>query len=275
MSAMTIFDDYLALWDLTPDGEPIVTATSRLLPVRRGGKAAMLKLAFEAEERFSAPLLSWWDGDGAARLLAMQESAILIERAEGERSLSAMARGGRDEEATRILCDAIAALHRPRARPHPTLIPLMQWFAALEPAAAAQGGLLMRSNEAARRLLADPREEVMLHGDAHHDNILDFGARGWLAIDPKGLYGERAFDYAILFCDPDLADPSPPVAIRPEIFAARLAIVAEHASLERSRLLDWIIAWTGLSAAWFIGDGLSAEIDLRVAAMAVAERDRC
>lgn len=32
---------------------------------------------------------------------------------------------------------------------------------------------------------------VTLHGDLHHGNVLDFGASGWLAIDPKGLKGER------------------------------------------------------------------------------------
>jgi streptomycin 6-kinase len=270
----TIFDHYLALWELTPDGAPIVTATGRLLPVRRSGEAAMLKLAFEAEERRGGLLLSWWGGEGAARLLAMDEGAILIERAQGERSLAAMARNGRDEEATRIICDVVAVLHRPRTRPLPALIPLAEWFAALELAAATHGGVLSRSAETARRLFADRREESVLHGDIHHDNILDFGPRGWLAIDPKRLFGERSFDYANLFCNPDLTDPAPPVAIRPDLFARRVAIVAERAGVERSRLLDWIIAWTGLSAAWYIGDGTSPDIDLAVAGMAIAERDR-
>jgi streptomycin 6-kinase len=36
------------------------------------------------------------------------------------------------------------------------------------------------------------------------------------------------------------------------------------------------LAWTGLSASWFLGDGdhQSAAIDLRVAEMAAAELDR-
>lgn len=33
--------------------------------------------------------------------------------------------------------------------------------------------------------------------------ILDFESHGWLAIDPKGLFGERAFDFANIFCNPD------------------------------------------------------------------------
>ena len=42
-----------------------------------------------------------------------------------------------------------------------------------------------------RKLLAEPREVCALHGDLHHDNVLDFGPRGWLAIDPHALVGER------------------------------------------------------------------------------------
>jgi streptomycin 6-kinase len=132
----------------------------------------------------------------------------------------------------------------------------------------------VRCADAARTLLADPREVGMLHGDLHHDNVLSFGARGWLAIDPKWLIGERGFDFANIFTNPDLADPSCPVATEPGRFARRLEAVAEAAGLERRRLLHWILAWTGLSAAWFLGDGDPAYIDLKVADLAAAELDR-
>jgi streptomycin 6-kinase len=273
MSLGSAFDRYLALWGLTPDGEPIVTRGARLLPVRRGGEAAMLKVATETEEKFGGVLMRWWDGQGAARVLAADADALLLERAEGRRSLSAMARAGQDNEAAHILCDVVAALHAPRPTPLPELIPLEVWFRELWPAAATHGGVLARSAMEARALLDSSREAVPLHGDIHHDNVLDFGPRGWLAIDPKRLHGERGFDYANIFTNPDLSDPSPPVAIRPERFASRLEIVAARAEMERRRLLQWIVAWTGLSAAWFLGDGDSAEIDLTVARFAVAALD--
>jgi streptomycin 6-kinase len=269
-----MFDDYLARWNLTPDGEPVITFGARLLPVRRDGEAAMLKIATESEERFGGVLLAWWDGRGAARILAMDGDAVLLERARGKRSLSAFARDGRDDEATRILCDVIAELHAPRAKPLPELIPLSAWFRELAPAASTHGGILARAAEAARFLLADPREVGVLHGDIHHDNVLDFDERGWLAIDPKRLQGERGFDYANLFCNPDTGDPSCHVARLPDRFARRLDIVVERSGMERRRLLQWIIAWTGLSAAWFIGDGQSPEVDFRIAALALAEINR-
>jgi streptomycin 6-kinase len=184
-----------------------------------------------------------------------------------------MARGGADAAATAILADAVAALHRPRARPLPELVPLGVWFEGLWPVAAAEGGILARAADTARRLLADPAPPVPLHGDVHHGNVLDFRDRGWLAIDPKGLIGPRGFDYGNIFANPDLDDADPPVAVRPEIFARRLAVVAGRSGLERTELLDWILAVTGLSAAWFIADGMPAGIDLAVAALAAAARD--
>jgi streptomycin 6-kinase len=269
-----MFDSYISRWHLIPDGDPIVSRNARLLPVRVGGEGAMLKVATEAEERLGGVLMEWWHGDGAARVLARDEHALLLERAEGGRSLADMAHGGCDEEACRILCAVAARLHAPRAKPLPELIPLSQRFEELEPAAGAHGGILVRCAETARALLRDPREVGVLHGDLHHGNVLDFGARGWLAIDPKGLVGERAFDFANIFTNPDLDDPARPLATGPETFARRVEIVAEAAKLDRTRLLRWILAWTGLSAAWFLGDGDSAAVDLQVAELAAAALDR-
>jgi streptomycin 6-kinase len=264
-----VFDAYLARWQLTPDGEPIATRSSDLLPVRRAGLPAMLKIAREAEERRGNLLVSWWGGDGAARVLAQERAALLLERARGAGSLVEMARGGRDDEASRILCAVVARLHAPRGRPPPGLIPLPRWFEALEPAAARHGGIFGPAAATARELLAKPSEIVVLHGDIHHGNVLDFGPRGWLAIDPKGLVGERYFDLANLFCNPDLA-----IATAPGRLARQATVVAEAAGLDRARLLRWILAWAGLSAAWHLEDGEPAELPITVAELSAAELAR-
>ena len=272
--ALERLNHYISAWELIPDGDPIVTPHAQLLPVLRHRETAMLKVASEAEEKRGGLLLEWWDGVGAARVLASDGDAILIERALGGRSLTQFAQNGRDGEATEILCDVVAALHAPRTKPPPAdLIPLHEWFRELRPAAAS-GGLLAYAAETAEILLADQRDIRPLHGDIHHDNVLDFGERGWLAIDPKRLIGDRAFDYANIFCNPDMDHPHPPVATRQDCFLRRVEVVTRRSGLERRRLLQWIVAWTGLSAAWLIGDGLSAAVDLRVGEMARAELSR-
>jgi streptomycin 6-kinase len=261
-----MFDDHLARWGLTPDGEPITTRSSRLLPVRRDGVPAMLKVATEAEERWGAGLMAWWGGEGAARVLAQEGDGLLLERAMGPASLVEMARSGRDDEASRIICAVAAKLHAPRDRPPPTLLPLPRWFRQLEPAASRHGGVLSRAAATARELLGEPREVAVLHGDLHHGNILDAGPRGWLAIDPKRLVGERGFDFANIFRNPDLE-----IATAPGRLARQATVVAEAAGLERRRLLKWVLAYAGLSAAWILGDGEEPALDLAVAELAAAE----
>lgn len=272
-----MIEAYLARWRLTPDGDAVETHSSIVLPVRRSppGVAAedaercILKVARADEERAGARVMAWWDGEGAARVLELEGDAVLLERAMGAGSLARMARTGRDDEASRILCAAAARLHAPRGRTAPELVPLGRWFRALEPAASAHGGILARAAATARELLSAPRDVVVLHGDLHHDNVLDFGARGWLAIDPKGLVGERGFDFANLFCNPDLA-----TAAAPGRLARQATVVAEAAGLERGRLLRWILAWAGLSSAWALEDGDHPEIALAVAELAAAELAR-
>ncbi len=254
---------HLARWDLVPDGEPIETSSSLLLPVRHNGVPAMLKIAHEDEERRGGALMAWWDGDGAARVLAQHGPALLLERLDGSRSLAALVAAGEDDEASRILCDVTMRLHAPRSGPPPELVPLVRWFEALAPAARIQGGLLAQAATAAQALLADSRDVVVLHGDIHHGNVLDGGERGWLAIDPKALLGERTFDFVNI-----LRNPGAATALTPRRFARQVDVLSAAASVERQRLLDWTLAFTGLSAAWHLADGTSPDLDLAIARLA-------
>jgi streptomycin 6-kinase len=262
---MPLYEPYLGRWALTVDGRPLCTPRAILLPVRQGGLPAMLKIALEPEEMAGARLMAWWDGEGAAPVLAHEGAALLMLRATGDGSLEDMARGGRDDEATRILCTAATRLHLPRARPLPPLVPLAQWFQALLARNDAPASLLGHSAATARELLAAPRDMAVLHGDMHHGNVLDFGPKGWLAIDPKGLYGERGFDYANILSNPDRAS-----ARAPGRFARRIETIAEVSGIAQRRLLQWVLAWSGLSAVWSVQDGEDPGAAMAVAQLAAS-----
>lgn len=200
----------------------------------------------------------WWKGSGAAPILAHDGEALLMVRAQSSASLAEMAKQGRDDDATRILCATASHLHRPHPEPLPPLVPLTQWFNTLLVAAPTHDRFWSHCACTARELLASPRDVTVLHGDIHHGNVLDFGPLGWLAIDPKGLYGERTFDYANIFCNPDGEH-----ALVRDNFSRRIELVANVAGIERQRLLQWVLAWTGLSTAWMLEDG-SDDIDSRI-----------
>jgi streptomycin 6-kinase len=118
----------------------------------------------------------------------------------------------------------------------------------------------------AERLFADPPDHRPLHGDIHHENIIE-GPRGWLAIDPKGLIGDRAFDAANLFYNPiesPLRHSETRVASVSAILSARTGIAPAH-------LLDHAFAFSALSASWHVEDG---NLDEAQASLAVGKAVR-
>lgn len=265
-----IIQPWLDRWGLVPDGEAFQTPYTKswLAPVRQGALPAMLKISGSEYEKHGAAIMAWWAGDGAAPVLAREGDGLLLERAMGPRSLADMARTGADDEATRIVCEVVAGLHRPRPALDVDLVPLETRFGNQMARAREIGGVVARGFEIAKGLLAEPRDVRTLHGDVHHGNILDFGERGWLAIDPQGVIGERAYDYANLLRNPDFE-----TTMRPGRFARQLRMVAESAHLDQARMLKWALAHSSLSTCWFVEDGMDPAEGLAITEMIAAQLD--
>lgn len=258
-------DHYAHHWQLTPAGPAFSTPSSHLQPVLRRGERAMLKVARIEEEARGCRLLAWWDGRGAARVHELDDHAALIEW--GGESLAGLAEQD-DDRATRILCDVAETVHAASARRFPSrpdgLVPLPDWFGSLF-ARAGLAGFSGRAAQLARELTADPADQVVLHGDLHHGNVLDFGSRGRLAIDPKFLIGHRVFDYTNILCNPSQA-------LAERQFHRRVDLISDRAGIAPGVLLAWTVAWTALSACWHAEDGKPGEERraLRIGALAEA-----
>jgi streptomycin 6-kinase len=248
---------HLVGWDLDLLGSPWSTPSSCLARVRRreDGSLAVLKVPRVEEERTGSRVLHWWSGDGAARVQSIDDDGtVLVEHAlRPDVSLVELARrssaddGSSDLRATRTLVAVAHRLHgRPRVDVPAGVVPLRRWFRELFVRADQVGGFFARAAAVADVLLDDQRDCRVLHGDVHHENVLWFGpARGWLAIDPKGLEGESTFDYANILTNPDRA-----TMLRPGRFRRHVDAVAAATGIEQARLLRWTLAWCGLSAAW-------------------------
>ncbi|MGI9822673.1 aminoglycoside phosphotransferase family protein [Agromyces sp. Marseille-Q5079] len=246
---------WLRRWRLRPDGDPITTASSTLMPVSMAdGTPAMVKLARTDEEVRGTDLLAALHGRGAAAVLERNGAAVLLERATGARDLVRMVHDGHDDDATRIICAAAAGIHASSAEvlaaeEPPELVDLPTWFRQLFSQGVELGAFHRRGADVASRLLDDQRDPVVLHGDLHHGNVLDFGERGWLAIDPKGLSGEAAFDVCNLLCNPSYER-----ALEPGRLERQFGVVVAATGLEPARLADWLTAWCALSSTWFAID---------------------
>lgn len=119
--------------------------------------------------------------------------------------------------------------------------------------------------ELTERLLADAGDQRVLHGDLHHENILFSEPRGWLAIDPKGIFGDRTYDAANVLFNPI---DSPELVANEARFLETARILAQRLDLDFRRLLAFAFAHGCLSASWSIEDGQDPELALRVARIA-------
>lgn len=257
---MNHFEPYIEKWSLCPDGDPIITPSSHLLPVKYNNLSCMLKIALIEEEQVGGGVMVWWNGHGAAKILLHDERALLMERAQGANSLLKMVKQGKDDEASLIICSVVAKLHSISHQPIPSkIVPLSEWFRSLNKA-QEHHVLLKKAYLTSQILLQTTQQLTVLHGDIHHQNILDFGSAGWLAIDPKGLLGDPYYDYANIFCNPD-----EDIATSPGRLVRQAHLISEKSNLDYYRLLQWIFAYAGLSAAWHFEEGGSADLALKVA----------
>jgi streptomycin 6-kinase len=260
---------YLKAWNLT-DPQPLAqTPTSHVYTVTSGGERVILKLLtpLGTEERGGAVALRCYDGHGAVRLLRADEQAHLLEYADGD-NLVGMVERGDDEQATGIMADVLNQLHvAGKDSPPNGLIPLRTWFRSLFKKAEAdkrQGidSLIVRAAPIAEMLLDNPRDVCVLHGDIHHENVRYKAQRGWLAYDPKGLYGERTFDTANILRNPI---PRRDLVLNESRLLKHAAILAQDMHLDLDRILTYLFVFTCLSASWISEDSEEADLDLRVA----------
>jgi streptomycin 6-kinase len=246
----------MAGWQLVADGDVRDTPSGCVAFVRRGAERLVVKMVDAAgDELLASPAYHYFSGRGAVTLVAQERRALLLERISPGHALTQKVVAGDDDGATAILCDVMTAIHRD-APPPADLATVEDWGADLSNDGAASGplplALVSRAAAVFDELCRSQGPRICLHGDLHHDNVLLDAERGWLAIDPKGVIGERAYECGALLRNPTedaarFADPA--------IIDRRVRIICERLGLDRARVIGWCFAQAVLSAVWAVQDG--------------------
>jgi len=264
--------DYLDKWSLSDPQLLTTTASSHIYKVRSDGEIVVLKLLTElgqADEASGAVALHIFNGRGAARLLRYDAQAQLIEYIDGEDLIPLVTRGD-DVKATTIIAEVLHKLHSTSLGTMQTsanLISMKRWFRSLLTKASADeksasSSIYRRAAAVAEALLMNPESECVLHGDIHHQNIRYHSQRGWLAFDPKGLYGERTFDAANTLCNPvDM----PHLVCNETRLLQNVSILSDLLHIEVLRLFSFVFAYAALSASWSLEAGSDPQLALAVA----------
>jgi streptomycin 6-kinase len=227
--------------------------------VRADGTPAVFKVGMpdgEAQEQIAA--LRLYDGRGIARLLESdaERGALLLERLSPGVSLVRLAPEN-DEAATAIAAEVMGRLWRPAPPDHP-FPTTAHWSGGLERLRAEFGGgtgpfdarLIERAERLFAELEASAGPPMLLHGDLHHDNILSAEREPWMAIDPKGLAGEPAYEVGALLRN---QLPRDQAEIR-RLTGRRVDQLSEALGLDRERILGWSLAQAVLSGWWSYED---------------------
>jgi streptomycin 6-kinase len=244
-------------WGLTLE-EPLGGNVSFVaLATTAGGSDVVLKIGFpHPESEHEAAALAQWEGRGAVRLLDYdpERRALLLERCTPGGNLW--------EEPEHVATEAIARVLEElwetpvTARPFQTLSSAARlWTADLSAAyERAEHPFEQEMFEEAIAFMATARaprrDDVILHQDLHGGNVLRRSV-DWVAIDPKPLLGERAFDLTSYLRDrrDDLA--SNPDAL--DLVRKRLDRLCLSLDVDRERARGWALAH---ALAWgFDADG--------------------
>jgi streptomycin 6-kinase len=227
--------------------------------VRADGMECVLKIGVVNPELLcEIEALRLYDGHGIVRLLAAdpEQGILLLERLRPGTPLVTVAD---DEVATAVAAQVMRQLWRPVPPDHP-FPTVANWARGMERLRrefdGGTGPFPTKLVETAESLFADllpsQAEPVLLHGDLHHWNILRATRAPWLALDPKGVVGEPAYEIGAWLRNPiDRLTHWPDLK---RIQARRIDQFAEVLSSDRQRLVGWGIAQAVLSAWWSYED---------------------
>lgn len=235
-----LLDELIREWDLTVEGPVRSGACAVVIPVRPPGGRAVLKVGWpHLEARTEHLALRAWAGRGSVRLLRADPSrfALLLERLDPDTDLHGMPA----EQACAVIGDLLRVLRVPA----PPQAPRLTAYAdrVVEKLARAPAFLPRRFADQARQLGRDlgasDADPALLHTDLHFANVLAGRRSPWLAIDPKPMAGDPAFEVA-----PALVNRTAELAgvgsVR-DALIRRLEVICDYGGIDPDRARAWTI----------------------------------
>lgn len=236
-------------------GERFDPSYNYVAPVTQtDGTEAVLKIGLFNDKGFKteAEVLRAFEGKGIIKLLKedLENNAILIERVRPGIPVSSLED---DEKATRIIASVMKRLWKKLPENHnfPTLF---EWFRGFEwyktnfKNGPIPEDLFNQAENLFKIFLENPHAQYLLHGDLHHENVLSSNRDTYLAIDPKGVVGEREYEVAAVLRNPyqKLIEANN----LPDLLRRRIEVLSEELGFDKQRIRDWGIAQTVLSVIW-------------------------
>ena len=236
-----------------------------LVKMNSTNKTAVIKMAPDGANILNE--INWLNcmQNASPKIHAFDEerNAFLMENLEPGYSLKNYLRQGDDDSATKIVCQMIRDL---QSQKHSGL--KFRHLSELSGAFSVLKGhfnfkLLSKSEGLFKDLTSDRSQDVILHGDLHHDNIL-LSEHGWKVIDPHGYVGDPAAEIGPMVRN--FIECLPQKQPLPEVVAHRMHTIADELPFDPQKIKAWALCVTTLCAAWTFEQHCKVnEFDIEVA----------
>ncbi len=253
-NTVTKLADQWNLYDLKPMQN---LSYNYVLAGKQGTQEIILKISLDLDGiKQEASMLRAYAGLGTIALLAESRGAILLTKAIPGMPLSDYF-PTQEQEAIIIACTIITRLHQDEIPTAIKLPTLQDWLKTLDQESNIPNSYRQKALEFAKHLIATSPSPVLLHGDLHHDNILQHGTK-WVAIDPKGVVGDPAYEVGAFIRNPIQALLSEQDVT--EIIQNRINLFASTLSLDPTRITQWCFVQAVLAWTWALEDGINQSI---------------
>ena len=224
------------------------------------GSSAVLKLGVPGsgmEDEMAA--LRHFNGRSMVQLLKAdpKNGAMLLEHIYPGHSLSQV---NDDHSATQIISHLINRIHTSPSS-EGEFPNISDWFgdlfewqeSSISKIFPIPVDMVLKAQKRADQLLGTAAPPTVLHGDLHHENILNSGDDIWLLIDPKGVLGEPVYETAAMLRNGLPNDPDCPDLQR--ILEQRIQDLSDNFQFDPDRIAHWGFCQTVLSIIWASGAG--------------------
>lgn len=246
----SIIQFYLNKWELELISPVENLSYNYILQVKdAAGTPAILKLGIAGDSvENEIRTLHLYDGNGCVKLLKedAKGGAMLLEHL----LPGIMLVPEKDEKlAVKHFAQVWKTIRRP-APPNANNQSIAEWIKAFDLRTSSISSQHIQQAKAYfTEIMNASTGEELLHGDLHHENILYDHTRGWVAIDPKGVIGDRYFD-VIAFLTNQLFHKENPK----EVLQKRVDLLCEALEFDKERLLKAGFVMSMLFTCWGIED---------------------
>ncbi len=251
-------------WNFTLESNPYDLYTNFIAPIRlEDGQKAVLKVGFPGDEGVLPEMesLKYFDGQYSVQLLESDATlvAFIIEKLTPGTALRDVHLED-DAKATSAALPLLKNVLVPVPEKH-NLPSLADWSKVIEQTknmhikGNVTPAILDKAQEIFDELNGSKEKDMLLHGDLHHDNILSDEDRGWIAIDPKGVIGDPAYNGSRFIINNWSKRTST------ELLPSRVTAVAEALGYDERRIAGWAYVDLVISNCWSMESGDESKIN--------------